>query len=175
MKHILIVLALIVSSTVLAQDWITYENKDFNFSVDLPSEPKMLQQEVPTDVGDLTMNMFVVDLSSVEQGSDNLIYMVIHTKYPVNQDELDKNEIESMLDGSVDGAVSNVQGKLVYVNKVTLNGSPGRAAKIEVQGAYMYMNTYLKNSALYAAQTICLVENDENEDIKKFFDSFKFK
>ncbi|WAC02386.1 hypothetical protein N7U66_01250 [Lacinutrix neustonica] len=78
-----------------------------------------------------------------------------------------------MLDGSVDGAVGNVQGKLVYANKTELNGSPGREAKIEVQGAFMYMNMYVKNNALYAIQTICLSENDENEDIKKFFSSFK--
>jgi hypothetical protein len=173
MKKILIVLTLIVSSTVLAQDWTTYENKDFNFSVDLPGEPKMVTQEVPTEVGDLTMNMFMVDASTTEESSDNLIYMVIYTKYPMNQDEVDESKIETMLDGSVDGAVANVQGKLVYANKVALNGSPGRAAKIEVQGAFMYMNMYLKDSALYAVQTICLVENDENDDINKFFDSFK--
>jgi len=38
----------------------------------------------------------------------------------------------------------------------------------------MYMNMYVKEDALFAIQTICLVENDENDDIKKFFSSFKF-
>ncbi|WAC02385.1 hypothetical protein N7U66_01245 [Lacinutrix neustonica] len=83
MKSILLVLALIINTVVFSQDWTTYHNKDFNFSVDLPGEPKTMEQEVPTEVGDLTMRMFMVD-ASVYEGSSNLMYMVIHTEYPVN-------------------------------------------------------------------------------------------
>jgi len=172
MKNILLIFALILSSTVIAQDWISYKNTDYNFSVSIPEEPKAMSQEVPTQVGNLTMNMFMVD-ASTNESSSNLVYMIVHTQYPANPEKVDESDVQKMLDGSVDGAVSNVQGKLVFQNKIELEGYPGRETKIEVQGAYMYMNMYVKDDVLYAVQTICMAENDENEEIKKFLNSFK--
>ena len=173
MKKTILLFALILSaSTVLAQDWVSYNNKEFSFSVNMPSEPQTMAQEIPTEVGNLTMNMFMVD-ASTDATSQNMVYMVIHTDYPKNEDKLEESKVQSMLDGSVDGAVKNVNGELVYANNVELDGFPGREAKIEVAGAYMYMNMYVKGDSLYAAQVVCLADKDENEDIKKFLGSLK--
>ncbi|WP_452224499.1 hypothetical protein [Lacinutrix chionoecetis] len=174
MKHTLIVFALLISSSVIAQDWVTYKNDEFNFSVDLPTEPETMDQKVPTEVGELTMNMFVVDQSG-NTTANNLIYMVIHTDYPINQDILDDAGVQKMLDGSVDGAVANVRGKLVSVEKVVKDGFHGRKAKIEVQGAFIHMQMYLKEKTLYAIQAICMIEKDGNKNLEKFFSSFNFK
>ena len=176
MKNSILIFVLLVSTSLsFAQDWVTYSNDDFKFSIDMPSEPKATTQEVPTEVGELTMNMFMLDNSS-DASSKNMIYMVLHTKYPKNANASDEdNKTQTMLDGSVDGAVNNVNGKLVYANKVNLDGHPGREVKISVFGAFMYLNMYVKDGALFAIQTICMEANDENVDIKKFMDSFKFK
>ena len=173
MKKIILVFTLIISATtVFAQEWITYDSEEFNFSVNLPSEPQTMSQEVPTEVGDLTMNMFMVD-ASADVTSKNMVYMVIHTDYPKNEDRPEESKVQNMLDGSVNGAVSNVNGKLIYAKNVELNGFPGREVKIEVTGAFMYMNMYVKDSSLYAAQVVCMADKDENEDIGKFLGSLK--
>jgi hypothetical protein len=174
MKYILVVIALLVSSTLFAQEWINYKNTDLKFSVDFPAEPKVQDQEVSTAVGNLTMNMFMVE-QSANTSAKNLVYMVIHSIYPLNADDIDTETAQQMLDGSVNGAVSNVGGKLISVEKITKEGVPGRQVKIEVQGSFLYINLFLKGNVVYAVQTICSANSDGNPDIEKFLNSLKIQ
>ena len=172
MKHIITILTLFICTLSIAQDWTTYNNEEFEFSIDFPGTPQVMDQKLPSEVGELTMDMFVVDQSDNET-ADNMIYMVVRSEYPIKADDIDAETAQGMLDGSVNGAVTNVNGKLVEEKKVELNGIPGRKVKIEVQGAFMYLNIYLKKQFIYAAQVICMADKDKNTNISKFFESFK--
>ena len=163
-------LFLICSSFTVAQDWIDYKSEDLAFIAEFPSEPTRTLEKVNTAVGELDMHMIMYAPTS---GDDNAVYSVIKSDYPESQFKDADDEYNSkVLDGAVNGAVTNVNGKLLYDNKITFNGYPGRDFKVEISGAFLYIKAYLVNNTMYITQVICMSVNDKNTSIKRFFDSF---
>ena len=168
-KRLLLLAFTLTVFTSFSQDWKRFKSEEFNFIVDFPAVPEESVQKVPTAVGELDMNMFML----TRETGDNVVYSVISSSYPkeqfINATESYNN---SVLDGAVNGAVKNVNGKLVFDNKVVFNGYPGRSFKISYQGAFLYINAYLVENTMMICQVICYEAKDGNEGIKKFFDSF---
>ena len=162
---------LLLLNTVNAQDWEKYKSEDLTFIAYYPGTPKSTVQKLNTAVGKFDMHMIMYKSTSE---NDNLVYSVVRSDYPAdNFIDADAAYNNSVLDGSVDGAVTNVDGKLIFDNKVKLNGYPGRSIKIEIQGACLYMNTYLVDNSMFVSQVVCLTDKDGNSSIKRFLDSFE--
>ncbi|WP_347925850.1 hypothetical protein [Pontimicrobium sp. SW4] len=173
MKDLLYTIALFfaVSITISAQsDWLDFKSVEFAFIAKFPDEPKKTVQEVPTAIGNIDMHMFMYQPTD---NDDNIIYSVIKSDYPKEQfTDADDEYNNDVLDGAVNGAVTNVNGQLIFDNKINLNNYPGRNVKIEIDTAFIYINTYLVENIMYITQVICLKNNDENKDIKRFMESF---
>ncbi|WP_397362780.1 hypothetical protein [Olleya sp. R77988] len=170
-KTIFLLAFLITTSTVVqAQDWVNFKSEKLEFIADYPAEPTETIQEVDTAVGKIDMYMIMY---SPTEGDDNAVYSVIRSDYPKDQFvDVDEDYNDSILDGAVNGATTNVQGTLIFDNKVTFNGYPGRSIKIETQGIYIYINAYLVENTMFITQVLCTIENDNNKSIKRFMDSF---
>lgn len=171
MKNLFYVLALFfVSITVSSQsNWLDFKSVEFAFRAEFPEEPVKSVQKVPTAVGEIDMHMFMLQSND----GNNVIYSVIRSDYPEEQFEnADEEYNNSVLNGAVNGAVTNVKGKLVFDNNVVFNGYPGRSIKISIDQAYIYMNAYLIENTIYITQVICMKQKDENKDISRFLDSF---
>jgi len=166
------ILFFVMSTFVNAQDkWINFKSVDFAFIAEFPNEPKKSVQKVPTAVGDIDMYMFT--LQSTNNDDNNAIYSVIKSDYPEEQFENADDEYNNtVLNGAVNGAVTNVNGELVFDNKIAFNGYPGRSFKINIDQAYIYMNAYLVENTIYITQVICMKQKDQNEDINRFLGSF---
>ncbi|MFD1061780.1 hypothetical protein ACFQ1Q_00880 [Winogradskyella litorisediminis] len=165
-----IFICFIAFATSIAQNWEKYKSEDLAFIAMYPNTPERTVQKVPTAVGELDMHMIMY---SPESGDDNAVYSTIRSDYPKEQfKDKDEEYTTSVLDGAVGGAVKNVNGKLLYDNKIKLNGFPGRSIKIEINGGFIYMNAYLVENVMYISQVICLTNNDKNPSIKRFLDSF---
>ena len=135
-----------------------------------PGTPERSVQKVATAVGELDMHMIMYSPTS---GDDNLIYAVIRSDYPKSQFENATQDYnQNVLNGAVEGAVNNVNGKLISEERITFNGYPGRRIKVSAQGAFLYLNAYLVENSMFITQVITLVENDGNSDINKFRKSF---
>jgi len=172
MKNLFFALTLFItcSSLSIAQDWINYKSEELAFIAEFPSEPTKTVQKVNTAVGELDMHMIMYAPTS---GDDNAVYSVIKSDYPEsNFEDADDEYNSKVLDGAVNGAVTNVNGKLLYDNKITFNGYPGRDFKVEISGGFLYIKAYLVNNSMYITQVICISVNDKNTSIKRFFDSF---
>ncbi len=158
-------------NAVNAQTWEKYKAEDLAFVAYYPKEPKRTVQKVSTAVGELDMHMI---MHAPTSGDDNAVYSVIRSDYPKEQfKDADDEYNATVLNGAVNGAVSNVQGKLLFDEKITFNGYPGRSIKIEIQGGFIYINAYLVENSMFITQVICLSSNDENPSIKRFLDSFE--
>ncbi|QHI35038.1 hypothetical protein IMCC3317_03840 [Kordia antarctica] len=156
---------------VNAQDWEKYKAEDLSFIAYYPQEPKRTVQKVSTAVGELDMHMI---MHAPTSGDDNAVYSVIRSDYPKSQfTNADDEYNATVLDGAVEGAVSNVKGKLEFDNKVKFNGYPGRSIKIEIQGGFIYINAYLVENSMFITQVICLTSNDGNKSIDRFLNSFE--
>lgn len=170
-KTFLVLTVLFLSfSAVNAQDWTKYKSEDLAFIATFPEEPKRTVQKVNTAVGELDMHMI---MHAPASGDDNAVYSVIRSDYPEEQfKDADDEYNSNVLDGAVEGAVKNVQGKLVFDNKVKFNGYPGRSIKIQMQGGFIYINAYLVDNSMFITQVICLEANDKNASIQRFLNSF---
>ncbi|WP_412985110.1 hypothetical protein [Pontimicrobium sp. IMCC45349] len=157
---------------VVAQEWQKFKSETFEFTADYPGEPKYSTQEIPTGVGNLTMHMFM--LSELPPESKNAVYSVIRSDYPEDMfEEPEEGYIKTVLDGAVNGAVTNVNGRLLIDNSITFNGYPGRSIKIAIEGAYIYIRCYLVKNIMYISQVVTLDVHEDNADIDKFHDSFE--
>lgn len=165
-----VLICLLAFSDSFAQNWEKYKSQDLAFTSMFPNTPERTVQKVQTAVGKLDMHMIMY---TPESDDDNAVYSVIRSDYPKEQFEnADEDYNNTVLDGAVNGAVNNVNGTLVYDNKVTLNGYPGRSFKTQIQGGYIYINAYLVENTMFIIQVITLVDNDGNDSIDKFLNAF---
>lgn len=122
------------------------------------------------------MNIQMYDASSSNKKDENLVYMINVTDYPAEAIHSDKKDnLKTFFDGAVNGAVTNVGGKLISQKEVVFKGYPGREIKVDFQDgmAIITMRTILVKNRNYIIQTICETAKDGNKSMTKFFDSFK--
>lgn len=171
-KVFLLVLVFFLShSTVSAQEWINYKSEDLAFVASFPKEPTRTVQKVETAVGNLDMHMIMYSPTSDD---DNAVYSVIRSDYPEGQfEDVDDKYNNTVLDGAVNGAVTNVNGELVFDNKITFNGYPARSIKIDITDGYIYINAYLVKNSMFITQVICYKSKDNNKEIERFFKTFE--
>lgn len=174
---VITLIAFTLLSFVNAGDWKSFESKLFKFRVEFPDVPTEQSQTVPSAIGDLKMNFYMYDASSVPNSKDeNLVYMVNYTSYPKDKvNSNNKEMLKTFFDGAVSGAVANVQGKLISQKDINYGLHPGREAKIDFQNGTAIINVrlYLVANNMYMIQTITETKKDNNASIKKFMDSFK--
>ncbi|MEL0642986.1 hypothetical protein V6251_01240 [Olleya sp. Ti.3.14] len=173
MKNIIFALTLFLVSTLnaSAQEWIDYKSEEHAFIAKYPVQPVQTLEVIDTEAGPLDMYMIMHVATS--ENSTNVVYSVIKSAYPKSQfEDVADNYEDEVLDAAVQGAVQNVNGTLIFKNEVTHNGYPGRSIKIEIEKAFIYMNAYLVDNVMFISQVICLTENDNNKDIKRFMEAF---
>lgn len=119
----------------------------------------------------------MVDVSKNEK-DENLTYGVITTEYPDTIIHSDKKELLPVFfRGSVDGAVKNVQGKLLTEKDITLDGFPGKEIDIDYRNglAVIKMRSYLVKNKMFILQTITKTEKFPNKSLERFMSSFSLK
>lgn len=155
------------------QKWQKLKSEKYGFSIEFPADPSFSQQDVNTAVGDIKMNMYMLDMSN-NSSSKNAVYGVIESTYPESYfTDADDAFNENVLNGAINGGANNVNGTILYKKDLVFNGYPGKEAKIGIEGAFIYFKTYLVENNLYITQVICFPENDGNRDIDRFMDSFE--
>ncbi len=176
MKKILVLILFVSAQIVSAQgpQWTMKKDLKRGFRVDFPGTVNMQSQPIKTDIGEVIMDMYMLD-NSADMSSDNLIYMVAYTAYPNDTDYSDEALQQSMLDSSINGAVTNVNGNLKSSNKIQFNGFNARDAFITIQsGMYtVHLRNILVENRLYLIQTISETTKSGNALEKKFFNSFE--
>jgi hypothetical protein len=93
------------------------------FSVAAPVEFAEQSQSVETQVGTIEIHMFVGALGDTA-------FVVSYCDYP--EEVVKANDPKKMLDGSRDGCVANVNGKLALETLLSLEGNPGRELVIDI-------------------------------------------
>ena len=176
-KLIYVFIACILFSNIIsaqAEDkWFTIKDTDAAYSIQFPKEPIKGADDVETGNGTVKMNTYTLQLDN----DVNLIYMSSFTKYPDSffPDRLDSiAKQKEVLENSINGAVTNTNGKLILDESIIFNGYNGKKAKIEVDGGYIInMQVLLVGVQLYITQIIYSKEDDGNTGARRFFDSFE--
>ena len=100
----------------------TYTSDEGGFSVSFPGSPAQDAQNVNTPVGAIVMHTFLIEKS-------DYAYMVAYSDYP--ESLVSQTPADAILSGARDGAVANVQGRLVSETFISLQGYLGREMLIE--------------------------------------------
>ena len=107
----LILLAL--TSFIKPKKWFVLESEQYGYKIEFPRKPSESPQVVNSAIGELKMNIFIYDASETGK-DDNLVYMVSYTEYPDTLINSENTEIlADFFRNSIDGAVTNVHGKLL--------------------------------------------------------------
>jgi hypothetical protein len=175
-RHFVVALFITGICAFTASDkWYVLEAKRFGFKVEFPVKPEEKTPSVNSEVGNLDMHLFIYDASKVKSES-NLVYLANYTEYPdsaVNSGM--KEKLKDIFRNSIDGAVSNVKGKLLSEKNVSIGGFEGREARIDFQDgmAVIRIRMFLVHNKMYMLETITETSKDNNASITKFMDSFK--
>lgn len=155
--------------------WFLYEDEKFRYKIEFPKEPSVLSKMVDSDIGNLKMNIAMYDASQKGQ-DDNMIYMTNVTEYPDSLVNSEKTELlDGFFRGAIDGAVANVNGKLLTEEIRNLSEFPGREITVDyAEGiAIIRMRLFLVHNWTYMIQTITLADKKDNKSILRFMDSFE--
>jgi len=171
-----VLVILLFSHFVKPNEWFWLESKQYGYKVEFPDKPTERPQRIKSAIGELKLNMFIYDASKAPQ-DDNLMYMVNYTEYPdsvVNADKIENLDV--FFRGAIDGAVKNVNGKLLSEKIIELGKHEGREVKVDFQDgvAVIRMRMFLVQNKMYMLQTITETSKDFNKSITRFMDSFQF-
>ena len=149
-----------------SDDWVDYKSDDLAFTAKFPKAPKRTLQKVPSAIGEL-------DLHIIMDSSLNEAFAVMRSDYPEEMfKDATEEFIKTVLDGAVNGAVTNVGGTLISDDEITFKGYMGRSIKVETKFGYLYIKSYLVKNIMYINQVILPIKNDGSPKIEKFFNAF---
>lgn len=157
------------------QTWTPIDGSKFGFEAISPEKMVQSNQTVQSEVGELTMNMFTYTPKSKD---DNLVYMIINSQYPegsVNSDNIEQRS--DFFTGAINGAVKNVNGKLLTEKSLKLGDYPGKEVTIDYNnGVYIItLRVYLVKNQVYMMQVISETSKSGNSDSVRFLESLKLK
>lgn len=151
--------------------WIRYEKPEYGFIINFPAEPQTIPQSIETELGELLMNMFQVDMSGFED-ANNLVYMVNFTLFPDFVANRSIVDLEGFYSGSIGGMVG--EGELLEQSVCEISGLEGRQVKISLDNgaAYLHSRMVLSGSRFYMIMVFTGADKENNGDIVRFLDSF---
>jgi hypothetical protein len=146
--------------------WEEFSSREGAFSVLMPGRPTEKSQKANTPAGAIEIHLF-----ALEQGG--FAYIVGYNDYP--EAIVRAANVDKMLDGARDGAVSNTQGKLLSELIISMDKYSGRELRIEApDGKHTTrVRIYMVKNRLYQALVVTSKEDSYSSDVTKFLDSFK--
>lgn len=173
MKLLLPVLLIITLCSFAAADWVVIQKKDAGFKISFPKNPEESNQDMPTDIGKITMHTLMYNITD---GTDeNMTYGLIYMDYPADviNSDLKQDQLDLLFKSSIDGGAKNIEGKVVSIKNVTYKGYPGRLAKISFSEGILNMKMYLVKNRMYIMESGSVAGKDNNKSTDKFFGSFE--
>ncbi|MBY0534281.1 MAG: hypothetical protein K2P88_00395 [Chitinophagaceae bacterium] len=175
MKQITILAFLLISIAGYGQTTSWYKLSTPVFEISFPNKPTASTQQIPSAVGELTLNLHMLEAKDGDK-EDILLYMTNETDYPdtvVNSKYTDR--LETFFKGSIEGMLKNTGGQLLESKNLEMKGYSGRQVKIDYQNgvATIVVQLYLVKNKLILAQVFVKPDKEGNTDQKTFFDSFK--
>lgn len=167
----------LVCGSVFAQSSRQRILETADYSIAFPGEYVKSVDTLSSDLGQLLLkgSTFVPD--SI-MGDKNFVYMLMETTYPDSTVHSDKKEIlDEFFAGSIQGAVSNVNGKLIKEIRGTTGNYPNRTIEIEIQNglAIIKMTMILRKNKMILIETITSANSYPNAAEADFMKSFVLK
>lgn len=176
-RSILFIISFVAFSAFsTVQDWFLYQSKEGSYKISMPAAPQSQMQKVNTAIGEITMYMAMLESAETD---DNLLYLSAFSEYPADKisSNLDKDGIERFFKGAADGAARNMNGTIKTMKEITYKGYPARMVYMDVslggQDFLAQQKLILVKNKFYMLQTFTKPGKEDNDNSKKFFESFE--
>jgi serine/threonine protein kinase len=147
-------------------DWKTVAPRGSNFSVSMPGTPKESKVMQPTKDGEVEMWQYQLN-------AGNILYAACY--FDIAGRLLQPKQIDEVFDGSRDGIVKNVNGKLHEYKKITLDDRPGRELVVlapkELQTRCRF---YLDKQRFFMVFVVVQGQSVDLPEVEHYLKSFKF-
>ncbi|HEY3102032.1 MAG TPA: hypothetical protein VGJ69_00480 [Pyrinomonadaceae bacterium] len=160
-------IAVVLACSSLGQKWETI-NED-GITIEMPGKPNKQSQDIPTGTGKATGQMFTLD-----KGGE--AYILAYHEFPATLTSLNIDP-KVLLKGASDGAVKNIDGKVISQRDITSGPYPGTeivgSGNKEGKDIEFTIRLYWAKPRL--VQTLYLAEKGKTNksNATKFLDSLK--
>ena len=142
--------------------WVAFSSEKHGFRSEFPASPKTETMKVPTVLGEMEMQVFVLDHGT-------RAYMVsVSDNLPTDQPLV----VANVLDGARDGAVTNIQGRLVSEKQQTIDDLPARRLEIAAGPLESPLRVeailILRERRLYQALMVAPASEPSRPDAERF-------
>ncbi len=170
MNSFLLLTCLLVTGPIDDWEWTTIDSAQGKFKASFPSVPVESNDVIKTDLGEIQYHQLMS-----ETANGQIAMGVSFNDYP---EQILNQPAKDLLDGGRDGAVKNLNGKLIAELEISLSGNPGR--EFTVQGGegesrlFYHTRVYLVGTRMYQLQVIRIGDTPlDAEAVVKFFSSFE--
>ena len=160
-------IAVVLACSSLGQKWETISED--GITIEMPGKPNKQSQDIPTASGKATGQMLTLD-----KGSE--AYILAYHDFPAAVANLNIDP-KVLLKGASEGAVNNIDGKVVSQRDITVGGNPGTeivgSGTKEGKDVEFTIRMYWAKPRLI--QTLYLAEKGKTNktNAAKFLDSLK--
>jgi len=158
-----------VTTTETASGWQLYESKTGGYKIAFPKTPVEGQIILDSEIGKL-------DVYMASHTADETLYMSIYMDYPDSLINSETIDLKVFYTSVLEEAAANVNGKILGIKNITLNGIEGREVKISAANQDMVSVTrvFLVANRRYMFQMVGDEGVEDDELTKRFMDSFEF-
>ena len=150
-------------------EWVLFSSSDARFRLRLPQQPELERQTTQTQTGPVELSLLT------STGRSGTVYQIGYSDFP--EARLRQQAPGKLLAGAQQGAVTNVQGKLLSERVLEVHGHPAREYSVEVVKQGMKLSYWgrmiLADTRLYQLQVIGLASQVKNAERERFFESFE--
>lgn len=177
MKHakLLFTGVILVCSSFAVATWVTLTNKEGRFAVQFPGKPDESKKPSSTPAGPITINLFTYNADLSKDG--NRLYLLMYSDYPekVINSNKKKNVVDTFFKNAIDGAINNIHGKILSIEKSPVGKYPGRFVKASFGEGKAFTNVhfYLVGNRFYMLEVGYQKGQLNPISEKRFFGSFK--
>lgn len=148
-----------------AAQWKTFASDDKRFTVQFPAEPHRETDIVNTPSGR-------VELIQYMSKNEDILYAVMYGDYPGNA--LVGMSSDQLLDNARNGAVENIQGKLLSELIILKGNYPGREITVKVEpSTVLTAQIILKDNRVYQVMVVTPSDKLFVSQRREFFNSFE--
>lgn len=146
-----------------------FKSEAGSFAVTAPKTLQESTHDLELQSGKTTLYLFSTQ-------EDNIGYFVSYCDYP--PETMQHGDLEKMLDGSRDGALSNAKGTLLSETRITLEGNPGRELLMETvdesgRPAAIKGRLFMVKNRLYQVMVVAPRSQTGDKEVDQFLQSFK--
>ncbi len=156
-------------------DWIVYNSKVGNYKILMPAIPTEESMRLTSAVGELTMYFASIESDGTD---DNMLYQCAFSEYPIEKinSTMSKEGLDNFFNGAADASAKKMNGKVTTITESKYKEYPGRyvviALNLDGEDYVALQKLILVKNRFFMLQTFTKPSKTENNNAKKFFESF---